>query len=236
MSLRNWYFVLVSAALLLGTVGGGWLHGRMIQRWGQAEALKMAAEQLQGGLPQRVGPWHLIKTHELEEGVAEVLQCAGYLHGVYTNDQTGDTIVVALVAGPSGPISVHTPEICYSAQDYEMAGERQQVALRDSSSQTHTLWQIDARSRHAGRPHLRLLYGWSSGGAWQAASGPRFAFAGLPVLYKLQLAGPPDTHLSANSLDACQDFLSGFLSQIQSRLVNTSQVPHVLPHSLRKEP
>jgi hypothetical protein len=236
MVLRSWYFVLVSAALLLGTVGGGWLHGHMIQRWGQAEALKMAAEQLQGGLPQRVGPWQLIKTHELEEGVVEVLQCAGYLHGVYTNDQTGDTIVVALVAGPSGPISVHTPEICYSAQDYEMAGDRQQVALRDSSSQIHTLWQIDARSRHAGRPHLRLLYGWSSGGAWQAASGPRFAFAGLPVLYKLQLAGPPDTHLSANSLDACQDFLSGFLSQIQSRLVNTSQVPHIIPHSLRKEP
>lgn len=220
--------------LVLGTIGGGWLHGRTVQRWGEADTLRLAAERLQRGLPARVGPWQLIKTHEFEEGVAEVLQCAGYLHGVYTNDQTGDTIVVAVVAGPAGPISVHTPEICYSAQDYEMEGQRRQVTIRDSLGQKHTFWQVDARSRHAGQPHQRLLYGWSSGRAWVASSGPRFAFAGEPVLYKLQLAGPPDTTLTSNSSDACQDFLSQFLSELESRLVNSSQV--IIPRFLRKEP
>ena len=231
---RNWYFAIVSAALVLGTIGGGWLHGRTVQRWGEANALRLAAERFQSGLPARVGPWQLIKTHECEEGVAEVLQCAGYLNGVYTNDQTGDTVVVAVVAGPAGPISVHTPEICYSAEDYEMAGERQSVAISDSAGQKHTFWQLDAVSRHVGRPHLRLLYGWSSGGKWVASSGPRFAFAGEPVLYKLQLAGPPETNVTSTSSDASHDFLSQFVSLIQPRLVNSRQA--IIPRILRKEP
>lgn len=216
--------------MLLGTLGSGWLHGRMVQRWGQAEALRSAAEQLQDGLPQRLGAWLLVKSPEFEEGVAEILQCAAYLNGVYTNEQTGDTIVVAIVAGPSGPTSVHTPEICYSAQDYAMGNNRQRVTVHDISGQTHTFWQVDAHSLHANQPDHRLLYGWSRGPQWEAADGPRFAFAGLPVLYKLQLAAPPQDHNPTDlNSDACQDFLSRFLAHIQPRLVTTSRVASLVP-------
>ncbi|HZN35739.1 MAG TPA: exosortase-associated EpsI family protein [Pirellulaceae bacterium] len=212
---------IVGAFLLLGTLGSGWLHGRLVNRWGQASPLATAAARLQGGLPDHLGHWQLVKTHELEEGVADILQCAAYLHGVYTNDQTGDTIVVALVAGPSGPISVHTPEICYSAQNYEIAGDRELMKVRDLHGNTHQVWQVFANSRDSARPNLRVIYGWSRGANWEAVAGPRFAYAGLPVLYKLQLAGPAREHRSSQpSADACQDFLSEFLAQIQPRLIS----------------
>jgi len=225
MSFKTCCYSFLCAALLLGTLGSGWLHGRLVQRWGRAEALQAAAARLRDGLPQRLGPWELKSTHDLEADLDRILQGATCLHGVYTNAQTGDTIVVAVVAGLSGPVSVHTPEICYSAQDYEMAGERQRVTVTDSSGQKHTFWQVDAHSRQASRPHLRLFYAWSRGAEWEAASGPRFAFAGLPVLYKLQLAGPPhDHHPADSSADACQEFLSRFLAHIQARLLNTSRI------------
>jgi len=218
---------LAAAALLVGTLASGWLHGNSARRWGPTDALDNAATRLQGALPAQLGPWRLAKQHAPEEGVAEVLQCAAYFHGVYSNDETGETVGIALVAGPSGPISVHTPEICYSALDYEMAGQRQRVAVNDKNGQTHSLWQVHANSRHASRPNRRVLYGWSSGRAWEAPAGPRFAFAGLPVLYKLQLAGPSRDTQTNPAADPCQDFLFRFLAHVQPRLITTSRIPPV---------
>jgi len=221
---------LTAVLLIAATLASGWLHGRIANRWGQAAALHTAADRLEGALPERLGPWQRIRTHELEAGVADALQCAAYLHGVYTNDQTGDTIVVAVVAGPAGPISVHTPEICYSAQNYEIAGDRQAIAISDNSGQSHTLWQVFANSRDPSHPNLRVLYGWSRGRQWEAVTGPRFAFAGLPVLYKLQVAGPHDDRQAGRpASEACQDFLTRFLAHLQARLVSVSRVASIIP-------
>jgi hypothetical protein len=211
-------FLLVLLAVLAGTLGSGWLRGHS----GKEALLEQAGDRLRAGLPPRLGPWRLVKTHETPREVAAVLQCVACLHGAYTNDQTGDTVVVALIAGPSGPVSVHTPEICYSAVDYEITGERQRCELSDEQDQSHAMWQLHANSRQAGRPNLRVMYGWSDGRVWQATNGPRFAFAGLPVLYKLQLAGPPGDDASDQQPDPCHDFLSRFIADLQPRLIHTT--------------
>ncbi len=154
------------------------------------------------------------------------MQCAAHLHGIYTNEQTGDTVVVAVLAGPSGPLSVHTPEICYSANDYELAGDRQRWQVTDAKGAEHTFWKLHANSRHSTRPNLRVFYAWSHGTQWEAVRGPRFALAGLPVLYKIQLAGPPLRDPSGEGPDPCQDFLARFVADIQPRLIaSTSRVP-----------
>jgi hypothetical protein len=221
--MRRLNFTLALAFFVAGTLASGWLHGRMTNRWGQAEVLQRAASKLGSELPARLGPWQLVKSYELEQSVASALQCVGYLHGAYTNDQTGDTVVVAVIAGPGGRISVHTPEICYSAQDYELIGDRQQLAIHGEAEELHTFWQLAANSRVPVRPDLRVLYGWSAGGSWQAVAGPRFAFAGLPLLYKLQLAGPPQAGQADPTFDPCQDFLARLLHDLQPRLITTSR-------------
>ncbi len=218
----RWLFPLSAAIFLCATVASGWVHGSLAGRWGHDGALRAAAAKLDKGLPARLGPWRLVKTLDLEQGVGDALQCAAHLHGIYTNDQTGDSVIVAVLAGPSGPLSVHTPEICYSANDYELAGERQEWTVDDTKGQSHSFWKIHANSRHSTRPNLRILYGWSQGRQWQAVRGPRFALAGLPVLYKLQLAGPARDNAGEKSPDPCDDFLSRFLASIQPRLVPTS--------------
>jgi len=213
-------FLTASAAFLAGTLVSGWFHGNLATRWGNSDLLQAAARKLGRDLPARLGPWRLVKTLEVEKEVRDVLQCHAHLHGIYTHDQTADSVVVAVLVGPSGPLTAHTPEICYSANDYELAGQRQQWTVNDLRGQVHSLWKIHANSRHSLWPNLRVLYGWSQGRHWQAVSGPRFALAGLPVLYKLQLAGPADAGQPGAS-DPCQDFLSRFLADIQPRLIPT---------------
>jgi hypothetical protein len=221
--MRPLNFLLAVVLFASCTLASGWLHGRLTNRWGEAEVLRVAADRLGAELPARLGPWRLVKNYELEQNVAEALQCVGYLHGAYTNDQTGDTVVVAVIGGPGGRISVHTPEICYSAQDYELVSDRQQLTIHDESEKVHTFWQLVANSRVRSRPDLRVLYGWSDGSSWQAVAGPRFAFAGLPLLYKLQLAGPPQAGQADPALDPCQDFLARLVHDLQPRLVSASR-------------
>lgn len=222
--MRSTFFTIAGALLLAGTLASGWLHGKMAHRWGRDEALQQAGGKLRQGLPAKIGPWRLLRTNKPDQTVVDVLQCAAYLHGIYTNEQTGENISVALVSGPSGPISVHSPEICYSSKDYEIAGEREKFTVTDASGRKHALWQLYANSREATRPNLRVMFAWSDGTAWQATRRPRFAYAGLPVLYKIQLAAARRDHAADDSPDTSQDFLSRFLAEIQPRLITSSRL------------
>ncbi len=231
-------FLFVAAFLIVlgATLASGWVHGELVNRWGQEDALALAAGRLGSELPARLGPGRLVDAVELEKEVVDALRIAGHWHGIYTNDQSGDTVVVAVLAGPSGPLTVHTPEICFSAADYELAGERKKWVVADERGQKHSLWQIHANSRHSTRPNLRVLFGWSRGDAWEAVAGPRFALAGLPVLYKLQLAGPARDEPSSPQRDPCEDFLSRFLGHLQPRLVPRSSNAPLATRASRKEP
>ena len=187
--LHRLLFTLTLALLLLGTLTSGWVHGRMTNRWGETQAMQVAAERLKPGLPKKIGMWRLTAQPELERATLGILQCASCLQATYTNDQTGDSLAVLLLAGPSGPTAAHTPEICYAGHEYAMAGERQQITVTDREALVHTLWKLRAVSKQAEHPDLDVGYAWSDGQAWRAERGPRFAFAGLPVLYKVQVAG-----------------------------------------------
>ena len=66
---------------------------------------------------------------QMSTAVIEMLQCAGYISRVYVNQLTGENVRVALLLGPPGPIAVHTPEICFSAQDYRQEESRKRVAI-----------------------------------------------------------------------------------------------------------
>jgi hypothetical protein len=209
--------------LCAATAGSGFVHGRMSSRWGTSDSLVQAAERLKEPLPARLGPWRLVDAPELDERARRVLQAAGSLQAVYTNDQTSDTMVATIVAGPSGPISAHIPEICYAGSDYLTQGEREETKL-DVEGQSHSFWKIHALSQHANRPNLVVFYAWSAGEGWRSPAGPRFAFAGLPVLYKLQLATVPRDERRGQTSDAFTDFASRLLTHLKPRLVKSSRL------------
>jgi Protein of unknown function (DUF3485) len=208
----------VCCVLVFGTYSGGWLQRQNSNRWDSAGALRLAGEQLRQPLPNLLGNWRLVGERHFADDVVRALQCRAYVCRSYTNDQTGDIVSVAVLVGPPGPMSVHTPEICYSSKDYQVTAGRVPTKVDDESGQQHVLWELKLAADDMNRAPLRVLYGWGTGGPWLATRHPRFTHAGATYLYKIHLAAPA-TEVSDN-YDPCQDFLRSFLPELRRHLVS----------------
>ena len=197
-------------AVAIGSlVLGGTLYGYHTNRWGPRPDLVAAGVWL-STMPEVVGSWVLVEKSELSRSVREQVQCTGYSIRRYIRRSDGARVDVALIAGPPGPIAVHTPEICYSSRAYEQRSDRQAVAM-DAAGAEHTFWRVDFRTRNLLAEGLRVHYGWSNGGVWKASIAPRYEFAAGPPLYKLQLAAPLSPATNPDESDAGEEFLKELL-------------------------
>src|SRR5262245_17068613 len=113
-----WRFWVTATLVLVGTLFGGFLHGRMVTRSGADELLLIAGQQLQKPRPEQHGNWRLVGEASFSAEVIKMLQCSAHISRTYMHQQTGDTVQVFVIVGPPGPTSVHRPEICYGNQDF----------------------------------------------------------------------------------------------------------------------
>ena len=214
-----WFAALAGVILLAGTLWGGWLHGRMVKRGDGGELLADAGKRLARPVSEQHGNWRLLKEAPFSPDVVKMLQCPAHINRTYMHQQTGEVVTVSVIVGPPGPIAAHTPEVCYSSQDFTLLNDRTLVPIIDRQQREHSFWQVAMEPRNVVRTTQRVLYAWGTGGHWSATGQPRLAHAGEPYLYKIQLAGPisePD-----DEFNPCEDFLGWFLPEIESHLVPT---------------
>jgi hypothetical protein len=88
---------------------------------------------------------------------------------------------VLLLCGKPGPLSAHTPEICYAGADYGPDPNQQRWK---ATPDTEFTWQ-SFRSKVEGRPNLEIAWAWCTDGRWNCPPTPRIAFGREPFLYKL---------------------------------------------------
>jgi hypothetical protein len=207
-----------AGVFIIATVISGLLLGHASDRWGASSDALAAEHSLNRPLPNRVGNWRMRKEQTLEQDVLKLLRCKSYLARVYEHDQTGDLVTITVLVGPAGPLSVHTPEICYSSRDYVISKTRNKYVVDDNSGKHHEFWDVALKARDAETSTQRVLYGWASGDIWNASEHPRFAYAGAPYLYKLQLAARSQDGAQLEGFDMCQDFLRSFLVQLQENI------------------
>ncbi|MGA2067988.1 MAG: exosortase-associated EpsI family protein [Thermoguttaceae bacterium] len=212
-------FTLSLVLVVVLTLASGMLQGRIRNRWGPSDSMLAAAEKLDG-VPGQFGNWRLESSQELDPGAVQMLECTGYVCRRYVNERTGELVSMVLIVGPAGPISVHTPEICYSSQNYKTRDPRQRVAIEDShATELGQFWTLGFRSKPPRADVLRVYYAWSTGSEWTAPDAPRFAFTGWPYLYKLELSCNQAPGADVARDDACRKFLQAFLPAVKPHLV-----------------
>ena len=199
------------------TLASGLIHGRMSNRWvGDSKIADTAVEKL-GQLPDRFGDWQGQALEDLPENTVIILECMGHSIRTYVNQETGESVRVAIILGPAGPMSVHTPEICYSSRNQKVKQQRQRVAVPKNGNDE--FWALTFQSTDVDARLLRVYYAWTTGHTWTAADDPRWGFAGNRYLYKIQLSG----NVSAESKnDPCRNFLREFIPAARLFLVEPS--------------
>jgi hypothetical protein len=223
MNKKRLSIVLGLAAVVALTLLGGALEGRIRNRWGPSDTMRAAAQRLEE-VPRRFGGpqndrWQLQSSEAMNEDTIEMLECTGYFVRTYANRRTGDVVSLFVTVGPAGPIAVHTPEICYSSSNYTSRDTRRQVAISDVQGHEDQFWALSFKSKRVQEDVLCVYYAWGAGNRWSAPDDARFAFAGWPYLYKIQVSATLPAGTDLKSSDTCREFLKDFLPVLRQYLI-----------------
>jgi hypothetical protein len=213
---------LTVAIIVVLIVTSGIVHGHFSGRWDSREDHRLREKKLEE-FPSDFGSWQCRETLALPAAAQSMLECQSYLYRHYVHRDSGKSVTVAVLVGPTGPMSVHTPEICYSSRDYRLQENRQQVATRLRETQAQ-LWKTTFYPAGADSRLLRVYYGWNDGRGWKAPSEPRFSFIGTRRLYKIQLATLLTSAVEAGD-DPCSQFLEQFLPVLEQYLARSAGQP-----------
>src|SRR5437764_13900048 len=113
-------YVHVGVALLL-IVGTGLAHGLWTNRWLRTTEPQTSAARLDK-LPLNFGDWQGTD-YQVNPAALALGEIVNYKQRLYRNRSTGQEFTVLVVCGKPGPISVHTPEVCFPGAGYKMLGE-----------------------------------------------------------------------------------------------------------------
>jgi exosortase len=211
--------VLAVIPLLLGA---GLAEGRWTNRWAPSANLEVAATRL-GDVPLQVGDWEgealpLDPRQAARAGVRGHWLCR-YVHRV-----TGSAVTVLLVCGPPGPVSVHTPDVCYGGAGYTTAGPpAREVLAADPGNPPPQFWSALLCKPGGPLPEgLRIRWAWAADGPWQATDRPRFAFAGSSYLYKIYVIYKTAAPEEPREDDPTEAFLRAFLPEVGRALFPAS--------------
>lgn len=210
--------LLPALAAIVIIVASGYVHGVWSFRWSAAREVHEAAEKL-ARVPMQIGDWSGTDT-PLDDRQIRIARIDASVSRRYVNTKTGQVVSILLVCGRPGPISVHTPDVCYAGAGFEVMGDRAKVSVDYGVPKPAEFWEIRVDKTAAGQnDSLAIDFGWSSGGAWTApAVDARLRFAGYPVLYKMYvIRDRPRPEISRGS-DPGVDFLKAMLPQLQQIL------------------
>jgi hypothetical protein len=216
----------VTVALALTFVGGAF-QGHIRNRWGPSQNALIAATKMEN-VPRAFGGaqndrWRMKSAENLAPDTIAMLECTGNVVRTYVNRRTGETVNVLLIVGPAGPIAAHTPEICFSTQNYTSRDKRQRIAIASAQEQDDEFWALSFKTKNVREDLLRVYYAWTASNRWSAPDDTRFGFVGSPYLYKLQVSSVMPAKSNLKTSDTCREFLKDFLPVLRPCLLERSR-------------
>jgi Protein of unknown function (DUF3485) len=210
MSSRNRAILAALAMLLLSGV----LYAALAQDSAQLDA---AAERV-ALVPTTVGDWRGTD-QETEREAFEQAGAKGYWMREYVNSRSKETVLVILMCGRTGKMSVHTPEVCYRGAGFEMRDQPASCSIRGADAELGSFWTAQFTKKGDRPANLRLYWAWNAQGQWDASPAPRWQFRGSPFLYKLYVSHDMGRQQSvAPGADVTAQFMREFLPVVETTL------------------
>jgi hypothetical protein len=215
-SMSRYQPVLVAMVLV---VLSGIVHGFWTDRWAVSQAPAEAAARLEQ-VPMTAGDWQaqgLPVNSRMTEAIS------GQMYRRYVNRTTGNVVTVALISGLPGPVSIHTPDVCYKAGGYDVGTAAHYHHPAQGAAPAADFLTSDMHKNQATGPlHQRIFWSWTSTGDWKVPDNPRYEFAGKPVLFKLYVIREMNAPNEPLEDDPCIDLMRRLLPQLQQSVFSRS--------------
>lgn len=209
---RQLVLCMLAAGLLLAV---GVYHGLATDRWSDPEATDHPGVRL-ADLPLEIGDW---KGELLPRGDDDDPKTAAR-HFRFTEAKTNRWILVAISSGRAGRVAVHNPEHCYLGSGYKVVDEIRTESLPAGPRDQASFWTGHfQKKKPTGLESIRIFWGWTNDGNWQAPAYPRLFFAGAPLLHKLYMIHPVYQNESPDDLAAYRAFMVQYVTELNRRLV-----------------
>lgn len=213
-------FICCSALL----AGSAYREGRFTKEVGaDAELLKQASEQVLR-FPMVIGDWTGKDILGEDEDAMRRGGGARYVSRTYQSKGSPETLSVLLMCGKPGPLSVHTPEVCYAGASFSPDPDQRKWKPTEESEFT---WQTFT-SRTEGSPNLEIAWAWSLDGRWQCPSVPRLTFGRQPYLYKLYVVRTCFRESSPSPL--MNQLLAEFVPKLRQTVFAKNESKTLSPH------
>ena len=214
--------VVIAAVTAVVTYASGTLFGR----WGTFQGLVEARETLKR-LPMQIGAWQAEENRELDKDAVTMLRIQdSYICRRYKHAETQAVVHVTIMVGPTGKVTVHTPEVCFGGKDYEKEATRSSVSipvqlLESGNEIVDSFWKISFIGRSLdSKNRISFYYAVSTGDIWSAVETPRSTFQTYRYVYKLQAEAYSE---SGDGTDNVKKFLDDCLPVIHEHLVPYSK-------------
>src|SRR5262245_21464482 len=190
-------------AVILSFAISGVVSGIWTNRWVDSTVLKEAVQSTQ--LPPTVGEWdgreEVVSPAELKAS-----QASAIVRRAYVNRKTGNSVSVVLICGHAGPVSVHTPDVCFPGSGFVEVGKASMLNLDEPSGRAQ--FCVRTFQKASSIPvNLVVHYAWNAGKGWQAPENPRMAFAGQPALFKLYVTREAGADSLAGAKDPAENLI-----------------------------
>src|SRR5438128_962489 len=140
----------------VGIVEGLWTNRR-----GPSADLEAATARLDD-VPLTAGAW---EGQALELDRQQVVQAGvhGYLMRRYVHRETGNALTVLIVCGRHGPVSIHTPDVCYNGAGFAVVdGPARESLAAEALTPVPEFWSARFRKlKDAQAEQLRIRWAWS---------------------------------------------------------------------------
>lgn len=199
---------LAVAALLVAV---GVYHGMATDRWRDAAAAANPGTAL--GLS--FGDWQgqILPRDANDDPKTSILHCR------FTHAKSGQWIMTAVSTGKPGYVAVHNPEHCYLGSGYKIVDSIRDYALAMPNGDDSHFWTGHFQKKKAtGVESIRIYWGWTTNGQWQAPDYPRLYFAGRSVLHKLYFIHAFTGNESPDELHSYEEFMRQYVTQLNQQI------------------
>ena len=223
MNKRTTSLVLGIFIVSVVTVAVTYFSGSLFGRWGTFKGLSEAREALKS-LPLQIGAWHAEEEGELDKAAVTMLRIQdSYIYRRYEHTETKAVVHVTIMVGPTGRVTVHTPEVCFGGKDYEKESTRSSVSipvqlLESGNEIADSFWRISFIGRSLDtKNRISFYYAVSTGDVWSAVETPRSTFQTYRFVYKIQAEAYSE---SGDGGDNVKKFLDDCLPTIHEHMVS----------------